>query len=82
MAISTWKYLFIANLFIIGKTICSFLREEKIVSSEALVIIRGIVLRETKVLLKSSVVRIGFADINLVCIESKDILGVGVGEEF
>ena len=72
-----------ANLFISGKTICGFLREEKVVSSKSLVIIGGTVLLETKVLLKSSVLRvIGFADINLVCIESKDILGVGVGEEF
>ena len=77
-----------ANLFIIGETICSFLREEEVVSSKPLVIIGGttVLLLKTKVLLEPSVVRTPglawFADINLVCIKSKEILRVCVGEEF
>ena len=84
MAISKHENISIANLFVIGKSICCFLRKEKIVSSKALVIIRRVVLLKPKVLLKSSVVRIiaaGFGDINLVCIKSKDILRFCVGEE-
>ena len=85
MAISKHENISITNLFVNGKSICCFLRKEKIVSSKALVIIRRVVLLKPKVLLKSSVVKISaawFGDINLVCIKSKDIVRVRVGEEF
>ena len=85
MAISKHENISITNLFVNGKSICCFLRKEKIVSSKALVIIGGVVLFKTKALIKSSVVRItaaGFGDINLVCIKSKDVLRFCVREKF